>query len=459
MSRRIVVALGGNALGSNLPEQMAAVKITARAIVDLIEEGNEVVIVHGNGPQVGMIANAMAELTRSDPEKYIPCPLSVCGAMSQGYIGYDLQNALREEMLDRGMNKGVATVLTQIQVDPADPAFENPTKPIGPFMSEEEADKLTRERDYDFMHDEKKGYRRVVASPKPVSIVELDTISALVESDHVVVCCGGGGIPVIPTEGHHLKGAAAVIDKDFAAEKLAEQLDADSLVILNNRLYDLTDCRKKGKRIVLTARSRTNGSIATLQLTPRKDGSCLIALDGDEAQRYVRTRPGTVAAETDNGYGEDFFRRDSVCLQGYLNGYDPRLGFDSGILYLKDEITRQDYPTVVPINPDGSFQCSFLLRHPVCESLTLNNIWIPFYAEPGDTVTLYIDWEDVMARSRARDMNYPLSHTAYMGKRPDLSYLATTLNKYFQYQTRLCHDFESATDVDAWERSNGFLII
>ena len=207
----------------------------------------------------------------------------------------------------------------------------------------------------------------------------------------------------------------------------------DSLVILNNRLYDLTDCRKKGKRIVLTARSRTNGSIATLQLTPRKDGSCLIALDGDEAQRYVRTRPETVAAETDNGYGEDFFRRDSVCLQGYLNGYDPRLGFDSGILYLKDEITRQDYPTVVPINPDGSFQCSFLLRHPVCESLTLNNIWIPFYAEPGDTVTLYIDWEDVMARSRARDMNYPLSHTAYMGKRPDLSYLATTLNKYFQY--------------------------
>lgn len=208
----------------------------------------------------------------------------------------------------------------------------------------------------------------------------------------------------------------------------------DSLVILNNRLYDLTDCRKKGKRIVLTARSRTNGSIATLQLTPRKDGSCLIALDGDEAHRYVRTHSEAIAAETDNGYGEDFFRRDSVYLQGYLNGYDPRLGFDSGILYLKDEITRQDYPTVVPINPDGSFQCSFLLRHPVCENLIIrNNIDIPFYAEPGDTVTLYIDWEDVMARSRARDMNYPLSHTAYMGKRPDLSYLATTLNKYFQY--------------------------
>ena len=232
MSHRIVVALGGNALGSNLPEQMAAVKVTARAIVDLIEEGNEVVVVHGNGPQVGMIANAMAELTRSDPDRYIPCPLSVCGAMSQGYIGYDLQNALREEMLDRGMDKGVATVLTQIQVDPDDAAFAHPTKPIGPFMSEAEAEDLARDRGYEFMHDAQKGYRRVVASPKPVSIVELDTISSLVAANHVVVCCGGGGIPVVPTEGHHLKGAAAVIDKDFAAEKLAEQLDADTLIIL-----------------------------------------------------------------------------------------------------------------------------------------------------------------------------------------------------------------------------------
>ena len=207
----------------------------------------------------------------------------------------------------------------------------------------------------------------------------------------------------------------------------------DSLVILNNRLYDLTDCRKKGKRIVLTARSRTDGSPVTLQLTPRKDGSCLIAPDGDEARRYVRTRPETVAAETDNGYGEDFFRRDSVCLQGYLNGYDPRLGFDSGILFLEDDITRQEYPTVVPIKPDGSFQCTFLLHYPVCNNLTLNNIWIPFYAEPGDTVTLYIDWEDIMARSRARDMNYPLPHTAYMGKRAYLSYLAMTLNDNFRY--------------------------
>ena len=232
MGKRIVVALGGNALGSNLPEQMAAVKQTARAIADLIEEGDEVVVAHGNGPQVGMIQKAMAELTRSDPEKYIPCPLSVCVAMSQGYIGYDLQNALREELLDRGIRKGVATVLTQVEVDPKDPAFESPTKPIGAFMTEEEAKRMVAERGYDVMEDAGRGWRRVVASPKPVSVIELDTIQALVESEHVVVACGGGGIPVFKTEGHHLKGAAAVIDKDFASEVLAEELNADVLIIL-----------------------------------------------------------------------------------------------------------------------------------------------------------------------------------------------------------------------------------
>ncbi len=232
MSKRIVIALGGNALGKNLPEQMEAVKHTARAIVDLIEQGNEVVVAHGNGPQVGMIQEAMTQLTRSNPEKYIPCPLSVCVAMSQGYIGYDLQNALREEMLDRGIEKGAATVLTQVEVDPDDPAFANPTKPIGAFMTREEADRMIAERGYDVVEDAGRGFRRVVASPKPAGIVELDTIRSLVETNHVVIACGGGGIPVFPTEGHHLKGAAAVIDKDFAAAKLAEQLDADFLVIL-----------------------------------------------------------------------------------------------------------------------------------------------------------------------------------------------------------------------------------
>ena len=232
MSERIVIALGGNALGSNLPEQMIAVKQTAKAIADLIEQGHQVVIAHGNGPQVGMIQNAMTELTRSNPEKYIPCPLSVCVAMSQGYIGYDLQNGLREELLDRGIQKGVATVLTQVEVDPDDPAFQNPTKPIGAFMTKEEADALVKERDYKVVEDSGRGYRRVVASPQPQSIVEIQSIQDMVEADLAVVACGGGGIPVFKTEGHHLKGAAAVIDKDFASELLAEQLNADMLIIL-----------------------------------------------------------------------------------------------------------------------------------------------------------------------------------------------------------------------------------
>ena len=232
MGKRIVIALGGNALGTSLPEQMKAVKITAKAIVDLIEQGHEVAIAHGNGPQVGMIQNAMTQLVRSDPDRYVPCPLSVCVAMSQGYIGYDLQNALREEMLDRGISKGVATVLTQVEVDPGDPAFDHPTKPIGAFMTKEEADRLVRERQYDVVEDSGRGYRRVVASPKPVSIIEIGTIQSLLDTDHVVVACGGGGIPVFRTQGHHLKGAAAVIDKDFAASRLAQQLDADVLIIL-----------------------------------------------------------------------------------------------------------------------------------------------------------------------------------------------------------------------------------
>ena len=232
MGKRIVIALGGNALGSNLPQQMIAVKQTARAIADLIQDGHQVIVAHGNGPQVGMIQQAMAELTRSDPDKYIPCPLSVCVAMSQGYIGYDLQNALREELLDRGIPKGVATVLTQVEVDPADPAFAHPTKPIGAFMTKAEADRMVAERSYDVVEDAGRGWRRVVASPRPVSIIEIESIRDMVEAGLVVVACGGGGIPVYRTQGHHLKGAAAVIDKDFAACVLARQLEADALVIL-----------------------------------------------------------------------------------------------------------------------------------------------------------------------------------------------------------------------------------
>ena len=221
MGKRIVIALGGNALGNNLPEQMEAVKTTAKAIVDLIEEGHEVIVAHGNGPQVGMIKNSM--------DKSIP--MSVCVAMSQAYIGYDLQNALREEMLGRGLNKNVTTILTQVEVDPADPAFLKPTKPIGAFMTKEEAEALEA-KGFKCVEDAGRGYRQVVASPRPQSIVELNTIKALVEAGQVVLACGGGDIPVVKTEGHHLKGAAAVIDKDFASCVLAQQLDADCLIIL-----------------------------------------------------------------------------------------------------------------------------------------------------------------------------------------------------------------------------------
>ena len=230
MGKRIVIALGGNALGNNLPEQMVAVKHTAKAIVDLIQEGHQVVVAHGNGPQVGMINIAMTTLSREDHSHPI-APMSVCTAMSQGYIGYDLQNSLREELLNRGIQKPVATVLTQVEVDPADPAFRKPSKPIGTFMTEEEAEEMRR-RGNCVMEDAGRGWRRCVASPKPKAIVEIETIRTLMEAGHVVIGCGGGGIPVYRTEGNHLKGAGAVIDKDFASELLAESLDADALIIL-----------------------------------------------------------------------------------------------------------------------------------------------------------------------------------------------------------------------------------
>lgn len=230
MGKKIVIALGGNALGNNLPEQMIAVKETAKAIVDLIEEGNEVVISHGNGPQVGMINLAMGELAKVDPGNPV-APLSVCVAMSQGYIGYDLQNALREELLDRGIDKPVCSLITQMRVDPDDPAFDNPTKPIGRFMNEEEAQAMIKERQYDIIEDAGRGYRRVVASPKPVEIVEIETVRALIDAGQVVVAAGGGGIPVYAM-GNHLKGAAAVVDKDFGSCLLAREIDADCLIIL-----------------------------------------------------------------------------------------------------------------------------------------------------------------------------------------------------------------------------------
>lgn len=310
MGKRIVIALGGNALGKNLPEQMIAVKHTAKAIVDLIEQGNEVIIAHGNGPQVGMIQEAMTQLNRSDPEKYIPCPLSVCVAMSQGYIGYDLQNALREEMLNRGIKKNAATVLTQVEVDKNDPAFKNPTKPIGSFMTEEEAKKMVAERGYNVVEDAGRGYRRVVASPQPVAIVELDTIRSLIETGNVVIACGGGGIPVFITEGNHLKGAAAVIDKDFAAARLAEQVDADALIILTAvekvaihfgtpEQEDLSELTPESAQAYIKAGEFAPGSMlpkvqAALQFAQSGEGRTSLITLLDKAADGIAGKTGTV---------------------------------------------------------------------------------------------------------------------------------------------------------------------
>lgn len=229
--KKIVIALGGNALGKTLPEQMAAAKHTSQSIVDLIEAGYQVIVTHGNGPQVGMINQAMYALEREDPEQP-NTPLSVCVAMSQAYIGYDLQNAIREELRNRNITDvPVSTVVTQVRVDKDDPAFDNPSKPIGKFMTREVAEEQARRFGHIVKEDAGRGYRRVVASPMPKEIVEIGAIRTLVDCGELVICCGGGGIPVFQN-GNHLSGASAVIDKDLVSALLAEELDADSLVIL-----------------------------------------------------------------------------------------------------------------------------------------------------------------------------------------------------------------------------------
>jgi carbamate kinase len=228
VSKEIVVALGGNALGESLPEQMVAVKVTSRAIVDLLAHGHRVVVTHGNGPQVGMIHLAF-EAAAATQAHSPHLPMSVCVALSQGYVGYDLQNALREELLDRGMHVPVATLITQVVVDEHDPAFQHPTKPIGSHFSAEEAQTMILSGCV--MKADERGFRRVVASPRPLDIVEKDSVLALMKAGQLVIAAGGGGIPVC-RQGNHLKGAPAVIDKDLASAKLAELIDADMLIML-----------------------------------------------------------------------------------------------------------------------------------------------------------------------------------------------------------------------------------
>lgn len=226
---KVVVALGGNALGKSPAEQLELVKNTASSLIGLISAGNEVVISHGNGPQVGQINLGMSYAAEHGQSAAFPFP--ECGAMSQGYIGYHLQQSLQNELHKRGMTKDVATIVTQIVVDPADSAFQNPTKPIGAFYTKEEADSIAEDKGYIFKEDAGRGWRQVVPSPTPKRIVELNSIKTLIEANELVIAGGGGGVPVVETE-EGLKGVPAVIDKDRSSALLADNVGADKLIIL-----------------------------------------------------------------------------------------------------------------------------------------------------------------------------------------------------------------------------------
>ena len=226
---KVVVALGGNALGKSPEEQLKLVKNTASSLIGLIAAGNQVVISHGNGPQVGAINLGMNFAAEHGKTAAFPFP--ECGAMSQGYIGYHLQQSLENELHRRWMNKSVATIVTQIAVDPNDPAFENPSKPVGDFCTKKQADEIAKEKGYTFKEDAGRGYRQVVPSPLPMKIMELDSIKTLIDADKLVIAGGGGGVPVIITD-KGLEGVPAVIDKDRSSALLADKINADKLIIL-----------------------------------------------------------------------------------------------------------------------------------------------------------------------------------------------------------------------------------
>jgi carbamate kinase len=230
-NNKVVIALGRSALGNDFPKQQENVAQSAKAIADLIEAKYQVVITHSNGPQVGMVHTAMTELSKNHPDEYSNAPMSVCTAFSQGYIGYDLQNAIRTELLNRGIYKTVVTLITQVRVDPFDPAFSNPVKTLGRYMSAEDAQ--AEEEKGNYVIQEPKGYQRVYSSPKPMKIYEIEAIRTLEEAGQVVIACGGGGIPVLE-QGSRLKGASAVIEKDATAARLADELDAGTLLLLTS---------------------------------------------------------------------------------------------------------------------------------------------------------------------------------------------------------------------------------
>lgn len=245
--KRAVVSLGHNALGYTTTEQWDAVRVTARALADLVEADYQLTITHSNGPQISMIHKAMTELRRLYID-YTPAPMCVCSAMSQGYVGYDIQNSLKAELLSRGISKTVSTILTQVTVDPYDEAFYEPTKLIGRYMSADDAEIEIKKGNY-VRELPGKGFRRIIAAPKPIDIVEIEAIRTLAEADQIVIACGGGGIPVIEQR-HALKGASAVIEKDVIAGKLAADLMADQLIILTSVPNVYQDFGKESQRAI-----------------------------------------------------------------------------------------------------------------------------------------------------------------------------------------------------------------
>ena len=306
--KKIVVALGGNALGSNLVEQMRSVTDAVKPIADLIEEGYEVVVTHGNGPQVGVIQDAMTLLSREYPEKHPHFPLSVCTAMSQGYIGYDLQNAIRSELLGRGIYKTVSSIITQVKVDPFDKAFNNPTKMIGRLMTKDEADHEREKGNYVEYEEGDEGYRRIIASPRPVDIYEIDAIKTLSDAHQVVIAAGGGGIPVLEQR-TALKGASAIIEKDYTAAKMADMLDASALMILTSSDYLTYD--KDGEQVEVKEISKEDAKKliddgyfdpvtslpkidASLSFVLAKDGRKAIITNLDKALDGIEEKVGTI---------------------------------------------------------------------------------------------------------------------------------------------------------------------
>ncbi len=283
---RYVVSLGGNALGNNADEQKELLKSVAKPIVELIKNGHEIIIVHGNGPQVGMI-----NLAFSDAKSVPDMPFPECGAMSQGYIGFHIQNAIHNELQNHNLKSSVVTVVTQVLVDQNDPLFQSPSKPVGSFYSKEEADKISKETGYIMKDDSGRGYRRVVPSPIPIDVIEKESIIDLVKNGHIVICAGGGGIPVIKNKDNKLMGVAAVIDKDYASAKVAELVDADYLVILTAVDYAYIDFQKPTQRklekvsIEEIKEYMMGGNFAKGSMYP-KVNACV---------KYLTAKPGKIA--------------------------------------------------------------------------------------------------------------------------------------------------------------------